>query len=157
MYQIFQSGVRRSVSMILQSLFMIAFAAALHAQDFPAPILQVTPGNDGAFTLTNVESMTSTETLGLPSHFLFGGNDSAITAPNGAELNQDAFSIAVWVKPDRGSLSQQKGLLVKSLQTHDRPWYQWGVFLIDRDHEATCIRLATLLGRGGTNRIQSTV
>ena len=115
--------------MILQSLFMFVLAASLHAQDFPAPVLQVTPGNDGAFTLTNVESVTSTETLGLPEHFLFAGNDSAITVPEGAELNQDSFSITMWVKPDRGSLSQQKGLLVKSLQTHDQPWYQVGSVL----------------------------
>ena len=132
MVQTFQSQVRLSVSMIIQSLFMIVLAASLHAQDFPAPALQVTPGNDGAFTLANVESVTSTETLGLPAHFLFGGNDSAITVPDGDALNQNSFSIAVWVKPDRGSLAQQKGLLVKSLQTHDQPWYQWGLFLIDR-------------------------
>ena len=132
MVQTFQRRVWVCISMIIQASLMVALGAASHAQELPAPALHVTLGNEADFTLANVEPVTSTETLGLPTHFLFAGNDSAITVPDAAELNQDFFSIAVWVKPDRGSLAQQKGLLVKSLQTHDQPWYQWGLFLIDR-------------------------
>lgn len=118
--------------LIVASLFMIALAASLHAQDPQAPVLLVTPNNDGAFALTNVEPVTSTETLGLPAHYWFAGNDGAITVPDGDGLNLNSFSIAVWVNPERGSLAEQKGLLVKSLESHEQPWYQWGLFLIDR-------------------------
>ncbi len=123
---------RLSVTATTVSLIILAFTAALHAQGLPAPALQVTPGNEVAFTTANVESVTSTETLGLPPHFLFAGTDGAITVPDSEELNQDSFSIAVWVNPDRGSLAAQKGVLVKSLETRGQPWYQWGLFLIDR-------------------------
>ena len=139
MHRTFQSQIRTSLSLLTVSLFMVAFAASLHAQDLRVPVLQVTPGNDAAFTLANVESVTSTETLGLPSQFIFGGSDTAITVPDGDVLNQSPFSIAVWVNPDRGSLADQKGLLVKSLRTHDQPWYQWGLFLIDRPETPTSV------------------
>jgi hypothetical protein len=119
------------------SLVLGTLVAFSRAQDSRAPVLQVTPGdatpsNNRGLTLDNVESVISTETLGLPSHFVFDGSDAAITVPDGDELNQSPFSIAVWVNPARGSLADQKGLLVKSLPAHEAPWYQWGLFLIDR-------------------------
>lgn len=139
MYQTFQSRARLLLALSMAPLFMVVFAALSRAQQLPAPDLQVTPGNESAFTLDNVDSVISTETLGLPTHFLFAGSDGAITVPDSGHLNQDSFSIALWVKPDRGSLADQKSLLAKSLETHDQPWYQWGLFLIDRPSAPTSV------------------
>lgn len=127
-----RSHARLLLPVITSWLFISAFGGVLHSQDLPAPILRISPDERGDESIANVESVISTETLGLPSHFLFAREDGAIVVPDKAELNQDSFSIALWVKPDSDTLGEQKSLLSKSLGAHESPWYQWGLFLIDR-------------------------
>ncbi|MBT3375588.1 MAG: LamG domain-containing protein [Lentisphaerae bacterium] len=111
---------------------MVVLSGVAQAQEAVSPVIHITPGREEGGARTSVQERVNTETLGTPSHFVFAGSDSALVIPDGEAVNAPVFSLAAWVNPAVGSLADQKPVLVKSLEGKGKPWYQYGLFLIDR-------------------------
>jgi hypothetical protein len=93
------------------------------------------PGDGGQGRVGTLHTITcdvSTETLGVPSAFRFNGADSFISTADHPDLNASEFSISLWFSPAAGSAGTQKPLVVKSAPAHRSPWYQYGLFVLDR-------------------------
>jgi len=102
-------------------------------------------GHDGR--LVGVTAMRKVEDLVERPYLAFDGVGGHVVVPHQASLNPAGLSIVVCVSVPPGSIDSQKPLLVKSLPSHRTPWYQYGLFLMDRP-ESPC-SLSLYLSVGG--------
>lgn len=87
-------------------------------------------GHDGR--LVGVAAMRKVEDLVERPYLAFDGTSGHVVIPDRPALNPPRLSVVAWVNVAPGSLDDQKPVLVKSLPSHQPPWYQYGLFLLDR-------------------------
>jgi hypothetical protein len=145
----------------LVKILVTGAATAVGAQAAPAPLLvahwdaqavtgEALPdlsgrGHDGR--LVGVTAMRKVEDLVERPYLAFDGVAAHALVPHQAGLNLPQLTVVAWVNVPPGSIEDQKPLLVKSLPAHQPPWYEYGLFLMDRG-EAPC-SLSLYLSVGG--------
>ncbi|MCL4691624.1 MAG: hypothetical protein KJ060_03835 [Candidatus Hydrogenedentes bacterium] len=81
-------------------------------------------------------------------HLYFDGDDSYAVVKASAALNPEHLTVTLWFRAEGGVIDSQMPLLVKSLPSHNDPWYQYGLFLMDSaDHPQSVIFNASAGGR----------
>jgi hypothetical protein len=86
-------------------------------------------------------------------YLAFDGLAGHVAVPHRAELNLPRLTVVAWVNVPPGSIDDQKPILAKSLPAHQPPWYQYGLFLMDRA-EGPC-SLSLYLSVGGALQMVS--
>ncbi len=101
---------------------------ALRAKEVSLPDLS---GNGNVAHLKGVTLMNKVEDLVERPCLFFDGNGSYVEIANAPALNPKHVTISVWFKPPEGAEYPQLPLVLKSLPTHTKPWYQYGVFVMN--------------------------
>ncbi len=81
-----------------------------------------------------------------------------IEVPNAAVLNPSRLTLMAWFWPERDSLQDQKFVVLKSFTSHRRPYYQYGLALMDRAGRSRTITFYAAVDGGfvacGATRVQ---
>ena len=101
-------------------------------------------GHDGR--LVHVVAMRQVEDLVERPYLAFDGRSSHVVVPPAAALNPSQLTLVAWVNLPPGSLQDQKPIVVKSLPAHQPPWYQYGLFLMDRPEAPRSLSFYLSLG-----------
>lgn len=88
--------------------------------------------------LHDVTLMQKVEDLVERPCLYFDGRTAHAVIPPSAALNPAHITVSVWFKLEEAGIESQVPLVVKSLPTHEAPWYQYGLFLIDRPDLPRC-------------------
>ena len=80
-------------------------------------------------------------------HLYFDGTQAQVRIDSQPLLNPKTLTISAWVLVRPEGAIAQKPILTKSLPTHDRPWYQYGLFVMSGDTEN--LSLSCYLSVGG--------
>lgn len=75
------------------------------------------------------------------------GSQAHVTIPSRPSLNPGLLTLTAWFLVRSGQVPLQKPVVVKSTPTHTRPWYQYGLFVMEKS--APALQLSCYLGIGG--------
>ncbi len=121
----------------------VAQAASAGTGDAPRPVArwdaakateQTLPelaGGGPEGRLLGVAVMDKVEDLVERPCLFFNGQGAHVEIPDAASLNPDHITLTVWFKPAEGAVHPQWPLVVKSRPKHVKPWYQYGLFLMN--------------------------
>lgn len=142
------------------ALTLLAISTLALAQPAPAPALlahwdaqaargAVLPdlsgnGHDGR--LIGATAMRQVEDLVERPYLAFDGVAGHVVVPHAARLSPARLTVVAWVNLPPGSIDSQKPLLVKSLPSHQAPWYQYGLFVMDRPETPGSLSLYLSIG-----------
>lgn len=63
---------------------------------------------------------------------VFDGADDYVECPNSDSLNPTEITVMAWFWASEGALNDQKPIVLKSFTAHVDPYYQYGLFVLDK-------------------------
>ncbi len=98
-------------------------------------------GNDFDITIYDDEDDSWVE--GISGGALsFDGEDDYGAIPNATSLNPNHITVEAWFYANEGTLEKQKSLVQKPYESHQSPFYQYSLLLIDNTSYPKCARFA---------------
>jgi hypothetical protein len=96
-----------------------------------SPSLEDGSGNGHQAVSHGVSVLWRQEDLVDHPCFYLNGQGAHLEVANARGLNPAQLSIVLWFKPPEGLIDGQRPLVLKSLESHREPWYQYGLFLMN--------------------------